>query len=90
MSEISPALQPKSSILQSGYGLVCSAVSAGLLTIERNMARRRQEAMLQALDRRLLQDIGVELAPVEIKSASANGSGLTALYEVFGWTRFAK
>ena len=91
MSEISPALQAKSSIFQSGYGLVSSAVLAGLLTIERNMAGRRQEAMLRGLDRRLLQDIGVELAPtVEIKSDCANRSGFAVLCEAFSWTRFAK
>ncbi len=91
MSEISPALQPKSSIFRNGYGLVSCAVLAGLLTIERNMAGRRQEAMLRALDRRLLEDIGVELAPtVEINSDGANRSNFAVLCEVFSWTRFAK
>lgn len=91
MSKISPALQPKGSIFRSGYGLVSSTVLSGLVAIERSIARHREEAMLGALDRRLLQDIGFEPAPTaEIKTDHVCRSDFAPLRELFSWARFVK
>ena len=91
MSKLFPALQPKSSIFRSGYWLVSSMILAGRLAIERSIARHREEAMLRALDRRLLQDIGFEPAPtVEVKSDHASRSDFAPLRELFSWARFVK
>jgi hypothetical protein len=89
MSKIFPVLQPKSSFFRNGLGLVSSTVLAGLLAIDRSIARHREEAMLRALDRRLLEDIGFEPAPtVESKPDHASRSDFASLRVLFGWTRF--
>lgn len=91
MSDISPALQAKSSIFRNAYGLVSSRLLAGLLVIEEDLAGRREQAMLRTLDRGVLEDIGVEPAPAaEIEPDHASRGGFAVLYEVFSWTRFAK
>jgi hypothetical protein len=91
MTEISPTLQPKSSMFWTGYGLLSSKILSGLWVIERNIARHREEAMLRALDRRLLQEIGFEpAATVESKPDHASRSDSARLRELFSWTRFAK
>jgi hypothetical protein len=89
MSKISPALQPKSSVFRAGYWLLSSKVLAGLRAIERSIASHREEAMLRALDRRLLQDIGFEPALTgETKPDHSSHSDFAAFKELFGWTRF--
>lgn len=91
MSDISPALQAKSSIFRNAYGLVSSRLLAGLLAIEQDLAGRREQAMLRNLDPGVLQDIGIEPAPaVEIEPNHASRGRFAALCEVFSWTRFAK
>jgi hypothetical protein len=54
------------------------------------MLRRRTETMLQALDRRVLLDLGIEGEGEENTKPKADRSELLSLRTVFSWTRFAK
>lgn len=68
---------------------IADAVGAFKRSVDEDILRRHDEAVLHSLDKRILDDAGIGSRETETKSEECQNQ-LGILRTVFSWTRFAK
>lgn len=91
MSKITSELRSSHSLLHRGYDAFSCRVRSTFGRLERYIALSREEAILRSINKRLLEDIGIEPIPqTDFRPDHLSRNEFTTLAEIFCLTRFHK
>jgi hypothetical protein len=91
MTRLFPNAEAERWIFWSGYDALGSWLLVLQRSFDQHIVKHRDEAIIRSLDRRLLEDAGIEPMPnLEITPQNASRRHFLPLSEPFSWTRFGK